>query len=175
MKIIVSNLKGFAPITPKEPRVLILGSIPSEASIQKQQYYGHARNTFWPIMEALFGTERGQLYSQRKQILLEHDIALWDVLQSCQRKGSLDSNIAMESIQVNNFADFFNRYRQISRVFFNGGMAENVYKKFILPELASQFSYLEYCRLPSTSPANASLNFNEKLEAWRVIKQHVVK
>jgi TDG/mug DNA glycosylase family protein len=175
MKSALSDIEGFPPIASGEPNVLILGSMPSVTSLQKQQYYGHAKNAFWPIMAELFNFDRHLSYFQRTQILTDHRIAVWDVLQKCQRHGSLDANIAWESIQINNFELFFDQYRLIKRVFFNGGMAESVYKKHILPELPSRFRYLQYMRLPSTSPANASLNFKEKLEAWRVILQPVVK
>jgi TDG/mug DNA glycosylase family protein len=149
--------------------------MPSITSLQKQQYYGHHKNAFWPIMGELFNFDYHLNYFERTKILTDHGIAVWDVLQKCQRPGSLDANIALESIQVNNFELLFDQYPLIKRVFFNGGMAESVYKKYILPGLLSRFRYLQYMRLPSTSPANASLSYKEKLEAWRVILQPVVK
>ncbi|MGR9085868.1 MAG: DNA-deoxyinosine glycosylase [Gammaproteobacteria bacterium] len=172
---VLSDLEGFAPIAEGEPRILILGTMPGTASLQKRQYYGHSRNAFWPIMAELFGGGAGDSYPLRKQKLIENGVAVWDVLQGCQRQGSLDANISMKSIRLNNFAEFFDRYGRIERVFFNGGMAEAVYTRYILPDMALRLKALEYVRLPSTSPANASFNFKEKLEAWRVIKQSVVK
>lgn len=175
MKNAVSNIEGFSPIVSENPHLLILGSMPSMTSLQKRQYYGHARNAFWPIMAELFGFDYHIDYLQRKKILTDNGIAVWDVLQSCRRQGSLDANIESESIRVNDFAHFFEQYHSIKRVFFNGGMAAGFYKKYVLSELPSRFSYLDYRRLPSTSPANASLNFKEKLEAWRAILPPVVK
>lgn len=175
MKNATAEIQGFAPIASGEPKILILGSMPSEESLRRQQYYGHARNAFWPIMAELFGAEGKHDYLQRKQMLIDNGIALWDVLKSCHRQGSLDANISVDSIILNDFANFFEQYRRIDRVFFNGGMAESVYKKYILPTLPGPFGTLECRRLPSTSPACASLTFNEKLEAWRVIKQYVIK
>jgi TDG/mug DNA glycosylase family protein len=171
----MAEIEGFAPIVSKNAQVLILGSMPSEASLLKQQYYGHPNNAFWPIMGALFGAFPELCYERRKTILMENGIAVWDVLQGCHRHGSLDSNIKLSSIRTNDFAGFLGEYRLIRRVFFNGGMAEKVYKKHILPGLDQRFAYLDYQRLPSTSPAHASLNLAQKIEAWKVIKQPVVK
>ena len=168
-------INGFAPIISNNASVLILGSMPSEASLLRQQYYGHPRNVFWPIMSALFGSDPELCYQRRKEMLMENGIAVWDVLQSCNRMGSSDSNIKLATIKTNDFAAFFDDYRCIKRVFFNGRMAEKLYQKRILPTLNYRFSYLEYHCLPSTSPAYASLKFEQKIEAWKVIKQHVVK
>jgi double-stranded uracil-DNA glycosylase len=142
------QLNGFAPIVSGNASVLILGSMPSEASLLRQQYYGHPRNAFWPIMSALFGSDSELSYQRRKEMLMENGIAVWDVLQSCNRLGSSDSNIKL---------------------------AEKLYQKQILPALNHRFSYLEYQCLPSTSPAYASLKFEQKIEAWKAIKQHMVK
>jgi len=171
----MSEIKGFAPVVSGNAKVLILGSMPSVASLARQQYYGHPRNAFWPIMGALFGAVPELCYQQRKEILMQNGIAVWDVLQGCNRLGSLDSNIKLASIKINDFADFFAEYKLIEQVFFNGAMAEKLYKKHVLPILNQRFSYLEYQRLPSTSPAHASLRLEEKIEAWKVIKRHVVK
>lgn len=110
-------------------------------------------------------------YDQRKAILLQKEIAVWDVLKTCRRLGSLDSDIEMASIETNDFAGFFTARPLLKYVFFNGGKAENIYKKFVQPKLSSRFDYLHYQRLPSTSPAYASINLQQKIAAWQVIKQ----
>jgi hypoxanthine-DNA glycosylase len=171
----MSAIDGFAPIVSGNARVLILGTMPSEASLLRQQYYGHPRNAFWPIMSELFGSDPGLCYQRRKELLINNGIAVWDVLESCHRLGSLDSNIKLATIRANDFTGFFSEYKGIKRVFFNGRMAEKLYQKRVLPILNHRFSYLQYQCLPSTSPANASLKFEQKIEAWKVIKQHVVK
>ncbi len=171
----MSDIDGFAPIVSSDARVLILGTMPSEASLSRQQYYGHPRNAFWPIMSALFASDPSLCYQRRKETLMENGIAVWDVLKSCNRLGSLDSKIKLATIRTNDLASFFNEYKGIKRVFFNGGMAEKLYQKRILPTLNHRFSYLDYQCLPSTSPAYASLNLEQKIDAWKVIKQHVVK
>jgi TDG/mug DNA glycosylase family protein len=171
----MSYIEGFPPIVSAKAKILILGSMPSETSLLRQQYYGHARNAFWPIMSVLFDFDPELGYQLRKNILMENHVAVWDVLQSCSRPGSLDSNIEMESIRINDFARFFAGYKLIKRVFFNGKMAEKVYQQRVQPVLYPHFNYLEYQSLPSTSPAYASLTLEQKLEAWKVIKQYVVK
>ncbi len=167
----MSTIESFPPIARKNAKVLILGSMPSETSLLKQEYYGHPRNTFWPIMGCLFFALSELPYQKREIILMRSKIAVWDVLKTCRRPGSMDSDIDMGSIETNNFNNFFVKYPLIRNVFFNGGKAESVYRKFIKPGLSKQFNYLQYQRLPSTSPAYASMSFQQKLSAWQVVKQ----
>jgi double-stranded uracil-DNA glycosylase len=164
-------IEGFLPIARENALILILGSMPSEISLQKQQYYGHPRNAFWPIMGELFGAYPALAYAQRQQILINQRVAVWDVLRTCVRKGSLDADIGKESMQINSFIDFFARHASVQQVFFNGGMAEKVYNQQVLPHLAERFDYLQYRRLPSTSPAYATMNLQQKIIAWKVIKE----
>ena len=166
----MSNSQGFDPISSTDAQVLILGSMPSTMSIVKQEYYAHPRNSFWPIMGYLFGALPEIDYAQRTTILLEHQVAIWDILKSCYRHGSLDSKIVTESIVINNFNDFFIVHNAIKKVFFNGKTAENFFRKQVIPFLPKDFRYLEYCCLPSTSPAYASLTLAQKIEAWKIIK-----
>ena len=168
----MKSIVGFPPIVNKKAKVLILGSMPSEVSLQKQQYYGHDRNAFWPIMMELFSGQPDADYQQRQQLLLAQQTAVWDVLQSCHRQGSLDANIKMASVKVNDFQTFFIKHSALRNVFFNGGMAEKVYKKYVLPGLGTDFAYLHYHRLPSTSPAYASMTLAEKANAWRMILRY---
>ena len=106
---------------------------------------------------------------QRKKILKEQDVAVWDVMKTCYRKGSLDADIDETSILTNDFASFFTAHPSINHVFFNGGTAERIYKKYILTTLGDQFDYIQYDRLPSTSPAYASISLEEKAAAWELI------
>ena len=161
-------LQGFPPIASAHSHVLILGSMPSLASLQAQQYYAHPRNAFWPIQQALWGIADQASYAQRVQILQAKGVAVWDVLASCKREGSLYSGIDADSVVVNDFEGFFAEYQQIKAIFFNGATAENYFKKYVLlkPSLVFQ-------RLPSTSPAHASLSFEQKLAKWQQIKHYV--
>ncbi|MGR9052362.1 MAG: DNA-deoxyinosine glycosylase [Gammaproteobacteria bacterium] len=160
-------LDAFPPIVDKSARVLILGSMPSTTSLARQQYYGHPRNAFWRIMAELVGAGPELDYRRRQQMLIEHGIAVWDVLQSCARPGSLDSNIDMSSIKINDFERFFDENRSIRQVFFNGGTAEKLFKQRVLPGLTDRFDYLSYRRLPSTSPAHAGMTLARKIELWQ--------
>ncbi len=165
----VPIIVGFPPISNAKVEVLILGSMPSIVSLRKQQYYGHQRNAFWPIMMELLSGPANASYQERQKILLSRHIAVWDVLQSCQRAGSLDADIDAQSIKTNDFFGFYRAHRAVKKVFFNGSLAEKVYRKQVLPDLKEEFDYLEYQRLPSTSPAHASMSLARKLEKWAVI------
>jgi double-stranded uracil-DNA glycosylase len=158
--------KGFPPIAEKDATMLILGSMPGEESLRRNEYYANPRNSFWKIMGTLLGFDPGLSYQDRIGILKRNNIALWDVLKTCERQGSLDTSIKNESIVQNNFVSFYKRFPDIRNVFFNGVKAEKEYLKRVLPEL-SQIGYeIKYRRLPSTSPAMSQLSFNEKTLQW---------
>ncbi len=169
----MSTVNGFPPIADSNAVILILGSMPSIKSLQAHQYYAHPRNSFWFIMSALFADNRALDYEEKKALLLNNRIALWDVLQSCQRKGSLDSSITNSTIEVNDFNSFFTAHKSIKAVYFNGARAEQEYRRHVIPALARKFSAIEYQRLPSTSPAMASLSRDQKLQQWRAILQYL--
>jgi len=168
-------LVGFEPIISINAKILILGSMPSTTSINLKQYYGHPRNAFWPIISALFNYNPDNSYSSRKDWVISNNIALWDVLQNCERIGSLDANINFSTVKTNDFTRLFNDYPSIKQVFFNGKLAEKLYNQHILPSLNNQYTYLKYGYLPSTSPAYAALKLEQKIEAWKAIKQSMVK
>jgi len=102
--------------------------------------------------------------------LLHHDVAVWDVLKTCTRQSSLDSDIVDSSIVTNNFKRFYSVHKDIRAVFFNGAMAEKSYKRYILPGLPVAMARLPLIRLPSTSPAHAALSFEQKLALWKQIE-----
>ena len=162
---------GFAPVAERHARVLILGSMPGRASLEKGEYYGLPRNAFWPIMGELFGADPGLPYAQRLQIMRRAGIALWDVLQSCERPGSLDSSIDDASAVVNDFDTFFIEHPHIRHVFFNGKKAESVFERRIRPALTGDPQSRSYTVLPSTSPAMAMLDFAEKLRRWSAVRE----
>lgn len=171
----MSTVTGFPPVADSNAIILILGSMPSIKSLEAGQYYAHPRNSFWPIITTLLSTKTDLDYEQRKALLLNSGIALWDVLNSCQRKGSLDSSIKNETIRVNDFNKFFAEHPLIKAVYFNGTRAQQEYNKQVLPVLDEQFSAIEYTRLPSTSPAMASLNQEQKLRQWHIILNNLKK
>jgi TDG/mug DNA glycosylase family protein len=158
------RIRGFAPIAGRGARILILGSMPGVASLKANQYYAHLQNGFWPIMGKLLGFDPTLPYPRRTRALMAARIAVWDVLQSCEREGSLDSSIAAEV--ANDFAAFFRAHPALTHVYFNGAKAEACYRRHVEPEVGGS---LRYSHLPSTSPAHASLSMARKLAAWRAI------
>jgi len=161
---VVKRLVGFPPVADPSATVLILGSMPGERSLVAGQYYAHPRNAFWPIMTRLIGLHPDDSYPVRLAALKGAGIALWDVLRSCEREGSLDIRIASESMETNDFQGFFRHHPDIQRVYFNGAASEKYFRKHVLPGLS--LAGLEFCRLPSTSPACA-ISFDKKLDAWQ--------
>ncbi len=162
---------GFPPIAEETAKVLILGTIPGEESLRKNEYYANPKNSFWKIMASLFGFDSLAQYEERTRILLENRIALWDVIKSCERKGSLDSSINNETIVENDFASFLTICPNIRNIIFNGAKAEKEYFKRVLPKLSEIKFEIKYYRLPSTSPAMAQLSFNAKILEWSKIKR----
>ncbi len=159
--------QGFAPVAGADARILILGSMPGVASLEAAQYYAFPRNVFWKIMAELFAAGPDMDYRSRLQKLIENRIALWDVIASCHRPGSLDSAISEDGMATNDFNSSFTRYPRIKHVYFNGQKAAGLFKKKVAPGLTGHYEYLA---LPSTSPANAAKNYAAKLKAWSVIK-----
>ncbi len=167
----MSRIHGFPPILGSEPCLLILGSMPSVASLEKQQYYGKPQNAFWKIMGELFGAGPAVPYEERAQILIDKGIAVWDVLASCVRPGSLDSAIEMSTAEVNPLAAMLAQEASLTHVIFNGRKAEEFFNKRVLADMKR--TDIRYICLPSTSPAMASLRFPAKLERWQVVAEAV--
>lgn len=166
---------GFAPIANRDARVLVLGTLPSQLSLQTGQYYGNPRNAFWPIMSSLLATPPDLPYAKRVQALLQHRIAAWDVLASSERPGSLDSAIDWQSARANDFAAFFAAHTHIGLVCFNGQTAAKLYRQLVAPVLEKRSNSAEYRTLPSTSPAHASMTFAEKLRRWSIVKSSMIE
>ena len=158
---------SFPPISNQNAHILILGSMPGIKSLEQQQYYAHPRNAFWPIMSELFDINKDLEYEQRCENLIGNQIALWDVLKVCKRQGSLDQHIEPASMIANDFNKFFEQHIYIQQIFFNGTKAEQVFNQHVLPTLDNSVTQLSRQRLPSTSPAHAAINFEQKLEIWR--------
>ena len=163
-------LTGFDCVADEYSEILILGSMPGVRSLQQQEYYAHPRNAFWKIIQAHFAIPCDADYTSRLTQLLDNKIALWDVAYQCEREGSLDSNIKPQSVQVNDFKALFEYSPNIKRVFFNGGKAADLYKRKVINELDETASFINYYQLPSTSPANARLNLDQKIAVWEQIR-----
>ncbi|MBL8287415.1 MAG: DNA-deoxyinosine glycosylase [Rubrivivax sp.] len=150
---------GLPPVLARHTRCLVLGSFPGEASLAAQQYYGHPRNHFWPLLAAIWQVDLAAMsYRQRLAEVLRRGLGIWDVYASCRREGSLDA--AIESAVLNDFALVRRRAPALALVLHNGGESARA---------AAALQQLGFAtrRLPSTSPANASWSFERKLAAWR--------
>ena len=154
--------QSFAPIESKEVRILILGSMPGDASIAAGQYYAHPRNRFWPLMATLLGCALPEDYENRCRMLQEHGIALWDVAGSAVRPGSMDS--AMREERPNDIAGLMARHPELRVVAFNGQKAKQLFDRFF-----QRFPDVRYLPMPSTSPANASFSMARLAERWKAM------
>jgi hypoxanthine-DNA glycosylase len=144
--------------------VLVLGTLPGEESLRRQEYYAHPRNLFWPIVFALFGASVPASYDERVRFLRQRGIALWDVVASGTRTASADSTIRAEV--PNAIPELLDTYRGICAVAFNGGGARRLHDRHFprRPDLT-------YLALPSTSPAYARIGFAAKLAQWQALRE----
>ena len=157
-------LDGLPPVLDSDTRLVVLGSFPGVASLQAQQYYGHPRNHFWPILSALWNVDLVRAtYAQRLAEARAHGLGLWDVYARCEREGSLDS--AIENARLNDLAGLKRLAPLLQAIAHNGGESARAMKQIQALGLPVQ-------RLPSSSPANASWSFERKLGAWRATFEH---
>lgn len=163
----MSRKTAFPPIVDQHTQVLMLGTMPSEESLRRQEYYGNPKNKFWTLLFTVYNQPFVSDYRKRVAFLLEQHIGIWDVLQSCEGKGSLDSSIENEI--PNDFNTFFKQYPQIESICFTSKKAEHFYKKYV--GFDNQRSYLV---LPSPSPANARMTFAEKSRQWRELLERIL-
>lgn len=157
---------SFLPINSPTSKVLILGTMPGIKSLEMQQYYAHPRNSFWKILFTILGEDFSEEYELRRNLLLNNNIALWDVLQYCERTGSLDSAIRNEI--VNDFTLFFKENPEVTTIIFNGQKAAALFKKHV----KTKKSY-HVVTMPSTSPAHAGKTFESKLAEWKLLKEYL--
>ena len=166
-----AKLEGFPWVAGAAPRVLVLGSMPSAASLGAGQYYAHPRNAFWAIMGELFGAGRERPYSERLAVLAAAGVVLWDVVHRCHRPGSLDAAIDRDSVEPNDFAALFRACPRVHTVFFNGRAAQALYRRLVAPTDPAPGRAMNCHLLPSTSPAHAALDFQAKLAQWRAVAE----
>ncbi len=158
--------RGFPPIADAGARLLILGSLPGQASLAAGQYYAQPRNAFWRILGELLGAGPDIDYEARAETLRRAGIALWDVCAAAERPGSLDASIRRDSVVVNDFAAFLRAHPRIALLAFNGATAAELYRRRVLPALPSDAAALPTLCLPSTSPAHAGMPYAAKRAAW---------
>lgn len=160
-------VSGLPPIASRDATLLILGSMPGEASIRASRYYAHPRNQFWPIIDAVYGIDAKLPYRERVARLIRARVAVWDVLGECARTGSLDTAIELDSAVPNNLGDFLREHATIRRIAFNGGLARQHFRRQWETVALAARPTLQLLALPSTSPANASWSYERKLKSWR--------
>lgn len=163
----MQKISSFPPIINKDSKILILGSIPGVKSLEMKQYYAHPQNKFWKIIFDIFNEELTLDYTKRIKILEKNNIALWDVIDTCERKGSLDSEIRNE--EANKIGELLQNFPSIKVIFCNG---QKSYKN--LQKILPKDFHLPIIALPSTSPAHASLKYEEKLLSWQGIQNHLL-
>lgn len=158
----MSNCKSFKPSIDNNSKILVLGSMPGVKSLEEQQYYAHPQNRFWKLIGKFCNTNNlpELIYKDKLQVLLQNQIALWDVIQSCKRNGSLDSNIKNET--PNNIPELLNQFPNIKVICLNGNKSYSAFKKYF-PELLQQYKCYH---LPSTSPANAKYKLENLINEW---------
>ncbi|PKL10541.1 MAG: DNA-deoxyinosine glycosylase [Spirochaetae bacterium HGW-Spirochaetae-8] len=156
-------LRAFDPIGKPDARILILGTMPSVRSLELGEYYGHSRNTFWPLIASIFQTEFNN-YQEKKNLLESHRIALWDVLAACERDGSADSEI--KHAVPNDFSHFWREHQQLELICCNGQTALRLFLRLVgIPDFPIVPARPKCIGLPSTSPA-FTLGFAQKQAAW---------
>lgn len=165
-------VQSFEPVIGVNPRVLILGSMPGVASLNAQQYYAHPRNAFWPILSELSGVKWAENYEERIQQVKMLPLVLWDVLRSCQRKGSLDSDIDKDRLEPNEIPELLHRHASIALIAFNGTTSKKIFQQKVALSIPD-ITRLQLVCLPSTSPAHASKTLQQKLQEWRVIEPYM--
>ncbi|MCC6249356.1 MAG: DNA-deoxyinosine glycosylase [Rubrivivax sp.] len=154
-----TRLTGLPPVLARHTRLVVLGSFPGLASLAAQQYYGHPRNHFWPLVGAIWGIDLvAMTYRQRLAEVRRRGLGIWDVYAACRREGSLDT--AIEAAEMNDFTQLLLRAPALQWVAHNGGESARALARL-------QALGLSTVRLPSSSPANASWSFERKLAAWR--------
>ncbi|HEX8576760.1 MAG TPA: DNA-deoxyinosine glycosylase [Flavobacterium sp.] len=153
-------IESFLPIITTDTKILILGTMPGQISLNRQEYYGNKNNHFWRIMFSVFNEHNAiNDYDAKIQLLQDNNIGLWDTLQHCERQGSLDIHI--KNHQVNNFDHLFTQFPNIKKVLFNGKDSH----KFFFKQYG-QIEGIRYFIMPSTSPAN-TMTFEKKLAFWK--------
>ncbi len=164
------HIAGFEPIAAPDARVLILGSLPSQQSLQKHEYYGNPQNAFWRVMGELFDAGPDIPYVHRAEKLKRFRIAVWDVLHSSIRPGSMDAAIDLQSATPNDFQMFYDEHPMLEMLCFNGKKAAELYERLVAPQGICTIDKIEFRTLPSTSPAYASMKLEEKIRHWSAVR-----
>ncbi len=163
---------SFEPIVGRDPSIVILGSMPGVVSLQAVQYYANPHNAFWAIIAELFGIDTECNYESRIRQISRSPLILWDTLKACHREGSLDSKILRQQVEANNVAGLVEQHSSLRVIAFNGAASAKYFDQLEKHRLPANHR-LELIKLPSTSPANAAMNFEQKLAAWRKLLDYL--
>lgn len=162
---------SFPPVIADYSRILILGSLPGEQSLRRQQYYANPRNQFWHVLAAVFNEPVGEQYEEKLAFVLRHDLALWDTVQCAERQGSLDQHI--QNPIPNDFPALFASHPNLRVVAFNGGKSAELFRRLVLKQLEpALLERLKLLPLPSTSPANMA-PLVSKVARWQALAEMV--
>ncbi len=167
-------MPAFPPVLGSQPKVLILGSMPSVISLRDQQYYANPQNAFWWILSELVDFCLQRDYADRIAAVKNAGVAIWDVLLDCHRPGSADSAIVQASEQANDFYPLLKANPSVRLIAFNGAAAEAIFMRHCANALVT-FPAIATARLPSTSPAYAAMPKSQKLAIWRGTIEPVLK
>lgn len=168
------RLQGLPPQADADCRVLVLGSMPGAASLAAARYYAHPRNRFWPLMAVLCGVDAGLDYPLRLAALRAAGVGLWDVIGTCERRGSLDADIVRGSETANPLADWLAGRPGVRALALNGGKAAEAFRRHVAPTLPVALAErLVLHALPSTSPANAAFGLERLAREWSVLIPHL--
>ena len=157
-----SIVHPFPPLFNKNSRTLILGSFPSVRSRETMFCYGHPQNRFWKVIAAIFNESVPENIEEKKSLVLDNGLALWDSIHSCTITGSSDSSI--KDVVPNDISEIIQN-SNISRIFCNGALSHKMYMKYIFPDTG-----IKAVKLPSTSPANAACSLERLVEEWKIIR-----
>jgi hypoxanthine-DNA glycosylase len=165
------RVESFPPQVGAGCVLLVLGTVPSVRSLELRQSYGHRHNLFWPFMGELFDAGAELAYAERIARLQRRGIGIWDVLERCERPGSLDSAIVRASEVPNDIPGLLDTQPTIRAIALNGAKAQHSFRRLVLPRLgAEQRARVTLLDLPSTSPANASIPRAQKLARWQALR-----
>ena len=159
--------QGLQPLAGTNPKILILGSLPGDESLRRQEYYGNPRNMFWDVMSGILGEDAPENYLEKVKYLTRHNMALWDVLHSAEREGSLDANIQNE--EFNDLEGFLSENPSIEIIATNGGKAEKSLKKYLRSHRSLRSKRILFCKSTSAMSLCSGWNLERLIEQWRGI------
>lgn len=166
------KVHSIEPIIGRNPRIIILGSMPGIISINAAQYYANPRNLFWVMLADLFNIDIDCSYELKVQQVQKLPIIIWDTLKTCHREGSLDSKITSADIEANDIGALLMQFPTLEVIAFNGAASAKYFDRLVKPLLATDLN-LELFKMPSTSPANAGMTQQHKLEIWRKLLEFI--